>query len=267
MRYISSFHGILEALRSGVQGVRLLVVDSRGGAGRGNASRSGAEGQNPDKRTYLGPRVRQILDIASKRGLAVDRVDQAELEKLDPENRGILLEIESKERPEQQVSLEEFLGSDAREALVLVLDHIEDPQNLGAILRSADAFGADLVVLPTKRTSPASEAVVRASAGASAWVSLCRVQNLADALGKLKLHGYWIYAADMDGDPLQEVEFPEKTCFVLGNEGSGLSRLLTEKSDTIVSIPMSGHVESLNVSVSAAICMYAYRTNRQRRGA
>jgi 23S rRNA (guanosine2251-2'-O)-methyltransferase len=139
------------------------------------------------------------------------------------------------------------------------MDHIEDPQNYGAILRSADAFGADLVVTAKNRAAPLSEAAARASAGASAHVKVAAVTNLPRALGQLAEAGFWIYAADMDGSPLPSAKLPERFAIVLGSEGSGVSRLVAECCDGSLAIPMGGHVDSLNVSVSAAIFLYEYR--------
>jgi len=127
----------------------------------------------------------------------------------------------------------------------------------------ADAFGAFFVVVPTRRASPMSDAVARASAGASAWVPLVMVQNLADALARIKKAGFWTYGAEMGGAAVENCDFAERSCLVLGNEGEGLSRLLSERVDSLVSIPMRGHVDSLNVSVAAAILMHEYRRSRR----
>jgi len=205
-----------------------------------------------------GPRVRDILSLAEKCGLPVQNVDIDYLCSIDPSNKGILLEVEG-DAETLPGSLEEALAGIPSAAAVMVLDHIEDPQNLGAIVRSADAFGLSFIVVPSRRASPMTEAVVRASAGATAWIPVIVVQNLNDALKTLKKNGFWIYAADMAGDELGRAELSPRTCFILGNEGSGVSRLLQDSADETVSIPMVGHVESLNVSVSAALCMYEYR--------
>lgn len=239
MDYISSFHGILETLKAKPSQVKLLI-----------ATGSGARRQ--------GPRVRDILELAKKQGIAVEQVDQALLDRIDPENKGVALSMLARDA-EKALSFEDFLDNPPEKAFVLILDHIEDPQNFGAILRSADAFGASLVVVPSRRASPLSDAAERSSAGASAWVPVAFVQNLADAVKRLQAKGFWVYAADMGGAPLGGIDLPDKTCFILGNEGEGISRLLSEKADAIVSIPMQGHVESLNVSVAAALCMYEYR--------
>ncbi len=242
MSYISSLHGILEILRSESAGVSLLV----------------AEGEGAKRR---GPRIKDILDLAAKKSVPHKSASQEALDRIDPENKGIVLVV-----PEGQggrkASFDELLAAAPAQALVLVLDHIEDPQNLGAILRSADAFGASFVVVPSRRASPMSDAVSRASAGASAWVPLVVVQNLADALEKIKKAGFWTYGADMAGPAVERQLFSDRCCLVLGNEGEGLSRLLAERVDNLVSIAMIGHVDSLNVSVAAAILMHEYRRTR-----
>ncbi len=243
MNYISGLHGILEQLRKGADGMSLLV----------------AEGSDAKRK---GPRVRDILELAAKNRVPLHTSSQEALDSIDPDNKGILLR-RSDAGTGPKASLDELLASAPAACLALLLDHIEDPQNLGAILRSADAFGAIFVVVPARRASPMSDAVARASAGASAWVPLVTVQNLADALEKIKNAGFWTYGAEMGGEAVEECEFAERCCLVMGNEGEGLSRLLAERVDSLVSIPMRGHVDSLNVSVAAAILMHEYRRSRR----
>lgn len=238
MKYLTSFHGIQEILRAHPSRVRLFI-----------SSGSGA--------VKLGPRARDILETAEKLHIPVEKLEQKKLDEIDPDNKGIALLIEG-ESTEKSITLEDFLREVPECSCVLILDHIEDPQNLGAIIRSADAFGIGLVIIPKRRASPLTEAAVRASAGATAWVPVASVQNLADAVEKLQKAGFWIYASDMHGTKLGSIVLPEKTCFILGNEGDGVSRLLREKADETIAIPMQGHVDSLNVSVAAAICMYEF---------
>jgi 23S rRNA (guanosine2251-2'-O)-methyltransferase len=237
--YITSFHGILEMLKTKPSQAKILVASGEGSRKRG-------------------PRILDILELAKKQGIAVENVGQPLLDRIDPDNKGIALSVLDK-NAEKDLSLDDFLDNVPEKALVVILDHVEDPQNLGAILRSADAFGASLVVAPTRRASPLSDAAARTSAGASAWVPVTFVPNLADALKRLQGKGFWAYAADMGGAPLASLKLPGKTCFILGNEGEGVSHLLKEKADGIASIPMRGHVDSLNVSVAAALFMYEYR--------
>jgi 23S rRNA (guanosine2251-2'-O)-methyltransferase len=241
MTRLTGFHAIEEYLRSkagreardgGLAGARLLVSGS-------------------------GPRIKAILELASKLGVPVDRVGAAELGRLAPDNRGIALEAEAPSAPESDLG--SFLLDPPERSLVIALDHVEDPQNLGAILRSADVFAADLVIAPRRRAAPLTEAAVKASAGAAAYVPLVLVPNLAEALRRLAKAGYWLYAADMGGAALGAAELAPRCAIALGNEGAGLSRLIRDECDAALSIPMAGHVDSLNVSAAAAVLMYEYR--------
>jgi 23S rRNA (guanosine2251-2'-O)-methyltransferase len=234
MRRIAGFHAIEEALRAG-KGGSLLVSGS-------------------------GPRIKAILEIAARKGIKTTKVPKAELDRLSPDNRGIVLETAAEEEA-GAVDLDAFLDSLGPDdpALVLLLDHIEDPQNFGAIVRSADVFACDLVVAPNRRAAPLSESAAKASAGAIAYVPLSLVPNLAEALRRLKKAGFWSYAADMDGEELGKADLPARCALVLGNEGAGVSRILREACDGAVSIPMAGHVDSLNVSAACAVLLYDYR--------
>ncbi len=234
MRRLSGFHAIDEALRAGTSGA-LLVSGS-------------------------GPRIKDILELAAKKGVKVTKTAKAELDRIAPDNRGIVFETQEAEEP-GAVDLDEFITRlpAGKPALVLVLDHIEDPQNFGALLRSADVFAADLVIAPTRRAAPLSEATGKASAGAIAYVPLCLVANLADSLKRLAKAGFWAYAADMGGEDLGKSDLPPRSAIVLGNEGAGVSRLIRELCDGCLSIPMGGHVDSLNVSAAGAVLMYEYR--------
>lgn len=246
MTYLSGFHAILEALRArggphdpGSRTARILVARS-------------------DRKQ--GPRVRDIVESAGRTGIPVITVDAAELDRLAPDHRGVALEMAADERPSNiEARLEDFLAEPRDDALVVLLDHIEDPQNFGAIIRSADAFGADLLITGARRSAPLSEAAIRASAGAAAWVPIATVNNLGDAVRRLKGAGFWVYAADMGGARADQADLPRKCALVLGNEGAGVSRLVADLCDGAVSIPMSGHVDSLNVSAAAAVLMYEFR--------
>jgi len=146
---------------------------------------------------------------------------------------------------------------------LLVLDGIEDPHNLGAILRSADAAGVHGVVLPERRAAPVTPVVGRASAGAVDYVRIAQVGNLTRALETLKERRIWIYGLDMDGE--QEFDAPDygaPVAIVAGAEGRGLGRLVKEQCDVVVRIPLAGHVESLNVSVATSLALFAVRRSR-----
>ena len=238
MNYITSFHTIIESLKSGSLRGTLYVID--------------------DVRRR-GPRIKEILEEAERRGATVVSASDEQLREMSSDQRGIVYSAES--APRMAINLEtlcERAGSEGA-SLVIVLDHIEDPHNVGAILRSADAFGADAVIIPSRRASPLTDAAARSSAGAVAWVPVIQVGNLRSAIDMLKSAGYWVYAADMAGRPVGETRFNEKSILILGNEGKGASKLLRDSADETVSIPMRGHVDSLNVSVSAAILMYEFQ--------
>jgi 23S rRNA (guanosine2251-2'-O)-methyltransferase len=238
VNYISSFHSIMETLRASPKGCTLYVA----GAGH-----------------HAGPRIRQILEEAEKKGIAIRQLPEMDLSRMCPEHRGLVLEvpIEARGMFSMETLCEHSASKD--EGLVFVLDHIEDPHNLGAIIRSADAFGVDAVVIPTRRASPLTDAAERSAAGATAWLPVIQAKNLRAAVDQLKDAGFWIYAADMTGRALSAKPLEKKAAILLGNEGKGVSKILRDAADECISIPMFGHVESLNVSVSAAIFMYEYR--------
>jgi len=157
-------------------------------------------------------------------------------------------------------SLEEILA--APQPLVLVLDGVTDPRNLGAVLRAADGAGASGVVIPKDKAVGVTAAAVKASAGASEHVRVARVTNLRRAVDSLKAANIWIYAAEAGGTDYAKLDLAGPTAFVLGSEGRGVRRLVREACDGTVSVPMLGAVSSLNVSVAAAVL--AYEARRQR---
>jgi len=232
---ITSFHGIEETLKDPPEGAELLVSKKN-------------------------PRIEGLVQAARKARVAVREASDAELAKTGgAEHRGAVLTLPGG-RKTRETTLEEFLaGFDADQGLVVLLDGVTDPQNYGAILRSADQFAADLVLIPARRSASDTPAVYGASAGAAAWVPHAVVTNLTRALGQLKDKGFWIYGADMDGTPAPQAKLTGRVALVLGSEGKGLSRLVGETCDVIVSIPTRGRLDSLNVSVSAGILMYETR--------
>ena len=152
--------------------------------------------------------------------------------------------------------LEQVRGDE--HATVLFLDHVEDPQNVGSLLRSADASGVTAVVIPEDRASGVTSSAVRASAGASEHVPVCRVVNLVRAMKDLQACGAWLTGLDMgpDAKPYTEIDFAGRTGLVVGSEGAGISRLARETCDFIACLPMKGRVESLNAGVAGGIAMY-----------
>lgn len=148
--------------------------------------------------------------------------------------------------------------------LLVVLDGIEDPHNLGAIIRTAHAAGANGVVVSERRSAPLTETVDRAAAGALAHLPVARVTNISQALERLKEHGFWIYGLDERGTALyNEIDYAVPTVLVLGGEGKGLHQGVQKHCDMLIRIPMSGEVSSLNVSVAAGIALFDWRRKQQ----
>lgn len=179
------------------------------------------------------------------------RYQQVSLERMnqmvDGNHQGVVLDIYDYE----YASLEECFS----ESFVLVLDHLEDPHNLGAIIRSAEAFGIRYVIIPKDRSVRVNETVMKVSAGALNRVRVIMVTNLAQTVEKLKKEDFMIYATDMKGVNYRTFSYSFKKVLIIGNEGKGVQPLLIKKSDEVLCIPMRGQVNSLNASVAAGILM------------
>ncbi len=150
-------------------------------------------------------------------------------------------------------------GTTSSRCIVVILDSITDPHNVGAILRSCDQFGAALVIIPEHNSASdiaGNEVIGRTSAGASAWVPVAIVNNLVRAAEQLKQAGFWVYGADAGGQNCRTIDFAEKSVLIMGSEGTGIASLLEKQCDTIVSIPTCGKIDSLNVSVAAGVLLY-----------
>jgi 23S rRNA (guanosine2251-2'-O)-methyltransferase len=201
--------------------------------------------------------------LAAERKVRVNRVGTHELDRLAPDHRGIALYTEDP-GPGKELSLADFLAGlgDRTDALVVILDEITDPHNYGAIIRSCDQFAVDLVVTRARRIAKHADIVSKTSAGADAWVPVAEAPNLPRSLGSLKEAGFWIYGADMAGDPVWSKDLRGRTAIVLGGEGTGVGRLLKEQCDALVAIPAHGRIDSLNVSVAAGVLLY--EISRQR---
>jgi 23S rRNA (guanosine2251-2'-O)-methyltransferase len=237
--YISGFHAIEEHIRSGAPATALLVAKA-------------------------GPRAREILALAVERRVRVDRVGTFDLDRLAPDHRGIALQVESDDAAASEVSLEDFIArlGERKDVLVAILDEITDPHNYGAILRSCDQFGVDLALTRSRRIAKYAEVVSKTSAGAASWVAVAETANLPRAVSDLKDAGFWIYGADMSGEPVYAKNLTGRTAIILGGEGTGISRLLRENCDALIAIPSQGRVDSLNVSVAAGILFYEVRRQR-----
>ncbi|TVR02049.1 MAG: 23S rRNA (guanosine(2251)-2'-O)-methyltransferase RlmB [Spirochaetaceae bacterium] len=211
-----------------------------------------------------GSRGEQLERLARIHKVTVRRVDRREIDRIGGEKaRGAVL-VAALAGPSVRTLTDAIASIREQQAIVLVLDHLSDPHNLGAILRSADQFGVDFVVLPSRRAAGKTDAVLRSSAGAAAVVSTVEVPNIAAALEALKKADFWIYGADMTGEPVDQQQLSGRVALVLGSEGEGLSRLVRDRCDTVVRIPTGGTVDSLNVSVSAGILLYEASRQQQR---
>jgi 23S rRNA (guanosine2251-2'-O)-methyltransferase len=208
-------------------------------------------------------RIRELLALASTRGVTVRRVPAGTLVKdaRGGVHQGVIAEVfEAKD-----YSVEELVQGAAGVPLLVVLDGIEDPHNLGAILRTADAAGVDGVIMQDRRAAALGGAAAKASAGAVSHVRVAQVVNVARAIDELKDLGVWsVGLAEEAETPYEAIDLSGAIAVVLGAEGAGLRRLVRDKCDFLASIPMRGHVSSLNVSVAAGIMLF--EAVRQRRG-
>lgn len=218
----------------------------------------------------IGPRVKKILDVARTAGIPCSQVDGKNLDflvqglsEVARDHRGIVLCAEGDFNSVQnEVNFDTWIAEASisqKKSTILVLDSITDPHNVGAILRSCDQFGVSLAILPNRNSVNnvnENEIIARSSAGASSYVPYCVAKNLNRAVQKIKEAGFWVYGADAGGQSVQNITFPEKTCIIMGSEGTGISRLLEEQCDSIVSIPTCGKIDSLNVSVATGVLLY-----------
>jgi 23S rRNA (guanosine2251-2'-O)-methyltransferase len=241
-RHLFGFHAVLARLRRHPQSVREIFVD---------AARN-------DRR------ARDLLDQAQRAGIRVHSVDVRQLLALTgaDTHQGVVAVVD---QALPHLTLEDVLNTTKEPPLLLVLDGVTDPHNLGACMRSADAFGAHAVIIPKDRAVGLNATVAKAASGAADSIPVLSVTNLARTLRDLKDRGVWLIGAEAGGaESLFDADLAGSLAWVLGAEGGGLRRLTRELCDRMVSIPLFGSVASLNVSVAAAICLYA--TRRQRSG-
>lgn len=195
---------------------------------------------------------KDILLLLKKHNIPVFYQEKRELDRLAKNNhQGVILEV----RDFDYKNLDEIIhGKD--KSLLVILDHLEDPHNLGAIVRTCEAAQVDGIILPVNRSVSVNETVMKTSVGALYNVDICQVTNLNNTIKQLKREGYWIIGADMDGENYKELQYPEKCALIIGSEGFGMTRIVKEACDFVVSIPMYGKVNSLNASVAAGILIY-----------
>lgn len=201
--------------------------------------------------------IRKIASMARERKILIQYVDRAALDKLCPgrPHQGIAAFTAAHDYCELEDILE-AAREKGEDPFVILLDGLEDPHNLGAIMRTADAAGAHGIVIPGRRAVGLTETVAKSSAGAIEYVPVAKVGNIVSAMEKLKEAGLWIAACDMGGQRCFDAELTGPVGIVVGGEGQGVSRLVREKCDFVLSIPMKGKISSLNASNAAAILMY-----------
>lgn len=203
-------------------------------------------------------RVEEIVQLARKRNVPVHFEDRSQLDRLanTKDHQGVVAVVAAR----SAATLEEILAranASKELGLIVLLDGVEDPQNLGAIIRTALAAGANGVVIPERRAAGLTEAVARASAGALAHLPVARVTNLVRAMEELKEAGYWLVGLDEAGEkPYTEVDYTSPTGIVMGSEGQGLHELTKKRCDFVVSLPTTGPVKSLNVSVATGVVLF-----------
>lgn len=193
--------------------------------------------------------VDEIISKLQRANVEINFVDKRFFDKIDMNHQGVMVEAES-------FQYKDLKDVDKYQRLI-ILDQIEDPHNLGAIIRSAESFGFDGVIIPERRSASVSPIVYKTSAGAINNINIIMVKNTNRAIEEIKEAGFWVYGlAGEASSPIDQVDLKGKVCLIVGNEGKGLSRLVRENCDILINIPMKGFVNSLNASVASAIAMY-----------
>lgn len=228
---LNGYHAVVEALRHNATGIIYITCQHKS--------------------------FKKILYLAQKNNCQIIELNQNELKAMGG-RQGILF----KTKPLHSTyvaNLKQWLKNKESESLcVLILDHILDPQNLGAIIRSATLLGIQLIIQPERRNAPENELAARSAAGGLSIMPRCNTNNLSNVITILKEHNIWVYALDMSGIPISGFKLPNRCAFVLGGEHKGVSALLKKNSDSLLSIPNNKKLESFNVGVSASFACYEY---------
>ncbi|MBE3648773.1 23S rRNA (guanosine(2251)-2'-O)-methyltransferase RlmB [Paenibacillus polymyxa] len=244
--WIAGKHSVIEALRSGRTINKIWIAD------------------NAQKHLTL-----PITAEAKKAGIIVLQVDKRKLDQMVPgiQHQGVVAQA----APFAYAEVEDLLASaraKGEEPFLILLDEIEDPHNLGSILRTADCTGAHGIIVPKRRSAAVTVTVSKTSAGAVEYVPVARVSNLGQTIDRLKEEGVWVVGTDVTAtDPVfGNGVFTGPVAIVIGNENKGMGRLIREKCDVLVKLPMAGQINSLNASVAAGVVMYEVLRGRQARG-
>ena len=232
---------VLEALRSGREIDRLLVAHGTGGGS-----------------------VTAIIAKCRAKGILIKEISPQKLDYYcgGANHQGVAVMFASQEYAtvDDMFALAETRGE---KPFLIICDEIEDPHNLGAIIRTAEATGVHGVIIPERRSASLNATVAKAACGALEYVPVARVTNIANTIDSLKERGVWVFGADMDGDDYTKTDFDTPCALVIGNEGKGIGALTAKKCDAILSLPMLGKINSLNASVAAGILMYEVVRSRK----
>lgn len=229
-------HPVREALQSGRHLERVLIAKGAGGQ-----------------------RIQEIIDLCRRSGVPVRFEPREALDRMT--KKGVHQGVVAVGAAQSYQSLDEVVGS-AR--LLVILDGVEDPHNLGAIIRTANGAGADAVCVPERRSAGLSETVAKAAAGALEYTPVVRIGNVSQTLERLKKQGFWIYGLDERGkESYDEAPIQEPAALVFGGEGRGLHQHVRERCDFLVRIPLAGRIPSLNVSVAAGVVLFEWKRRRQ----
>ena len=215
-----------------------------------NALRETLSNPSKIKKIYLSENFKdkELLSIIKKNKIHYESMLQSNMNKIESKNQGIIAIVDDY----NYSSLNDLIN----DKTIIILDHLEDPHNFGAIIRTVEAAGIKSIIIPKDRSVDVNDTVMKTSTGALNNVKICRVTNLVNTIDKLKDNGSFIYGAEANGIDYKKVYYSDKVVLVIGSEGNGLSNLVKKSCDEIVSLPMKGHVNSLNASVAASILIY-----------
>ena len=228
--FVFGHHAVVEALKQG-RGNKLFISEEA-----------------------RGEKIDEVKSLASDQSVPIKWVPKQKLETMSNQgvHQGMILAI----TPYEYLSLAELMAQSKENPFYLLLDNLEDPHNFGSILRTADASGVDGIIIPKHRAVGITPVVVKTSTGAVEHVPVARVTNLSQAIKELKEQGFWIFGTDMNGTPYSKWNAQGSIALIIGNEGRGMSEGLKKDVDEMLTIPMVGHVQSLNASVAAGLMMY-----------
>lgn len=192
----------------------------------------------------------KVLDLISKKSIPINYMEKYEMDRIiDGNHQGIIAMV-----PDYEYSdIDEIIKENG---LLVILDHIEDPHNFGAIIRTCEAAGVDGIIIPKDRSVEVNSTVIKVSTGAIKTIKIARVTNLSRTIEYLKEKGYWVVGTDLEGTSYDKIDYKGNMVIIIGNEGSGISRIVKEKCDFLATIPMNGKTNSLNASVATGIIVF-----------